>query len=319
VRREWPFARADLPDYPPFWVASRLADIREVASRNTEFLSGQGGLLSHDQLASERRRGAGQLFRSIVVMNEPEHAKYRALTQSWFQRAPLRRFEAKIRDLARRSVARIGELGSEFDFAQEIAAHYPLLVILAILGVPEADEPFLLRLTREYFGNADAELSRGQTARSGVEALATTRAVIEEATKYFSELAAERRRAPRDDLASVVANSSIVSISRSCAISPLYIQAKIHDTGSRLSSPSSWRVTVSTVPTSARPLSNRSGASPVFGSSSPLAKPKGKNHSRPQKYPLSCQIACASSSVLAIMMSRSTPIPSPGARPETSP
>jgi cytochrome P450 len=209
VRREWPFARADLPDYPPFWVASRLADIREVASRNTEFLSGQGGLLSHDQLASERRRGAGQLFRSIVVMNEPEHAKYRALTQSWFQRAPLRRFEAKIRDLARRSVARIGELGSEFDFAQEIAAHYPLLVILAILGVPEADEPFLLRLTREYFGNADAELSRGQTARSGVEALATTRAVIEEATKYFSELAAERRRAPRDDLASVVANSSI--------------------------------------------------------------------------------------------------------------
>jgi cytochrome P450 len=209
VRREWPFARAELPDYPPFWVASRLADIREVSSRNTEFLSGQGGLLTNDQLASERRRGAGQLFRSIVVMNEPEHAKYRALTQSWFQRAPLRRFEPKIRDLARRCVAQIAELGSEFDFAQEIAAHYPLLVVLAILGVPEADEPFILRLTCEYFGNADAELSRAETTRSGVEAIASTRAVIEEATKYFAELAAERRRTPRDDLASVVANGVI--------------------------------------------------------------------------------------------------------------
>ena len=209
MRREWPFARAELPDHPPFWVASRLADIREVAGRHREFLSGQGGLLTHEQLGSERRRGAGQLFRSIVVMNEPEHAKYRALTQSWFQRAPLRRFEPMIRELARRHVARIAELGDEFDFAAEIAAHYPLLVVLAILGVPEADEPFILRLTREYFGNADAELNRGQAQRSGVEAIASTRAVIEEATKYFSELAAERRRAPRDDLASVVANGAI--------------------------------------------------------------------------------------------------------------
>jgi hypothetical protein len=70
-------------------------------------------------------------------------------------------------------------------------------VVLAILGVPEADEPFILRLTREYFGNADAELSRGQTRASGVEAIASTRAVIEEATKYFAELArsAAARRA----------------------------------------------------------------------------------------------------------------------------
>src|SRR5262249_32719956 len=68
---------------------------------------------------------------------------------------------------------------------------------------------FVLRLTREYFGNADAELARGQLARSPVEAIASTRAVIEEAAKYFSELAAQRRRSPRDDLASVVANGRI--------------------------------------------------------------------------------------------------------------
>jgi cytochrome P450 len=209
VRREHPFARAELSDYPPFWVASKLAELREVAGRHREFRSGQGGLLTHEQLASERARGAGQLFRSIVVMNEPEHAKYRELTQGWFQRAPLRRFEPRIRDLARRHVDRLAALGAECDFASEIAAHYPLLVVMAILGVPEEDEAFVLRLTREYFGHADEELSRGQTARSPVEGIATTRAVIEEATKYFAELSAQRRRAPRDDLASVVANGRI--------------------------------------------------------------------------------------------------------------
>lgn len=209
VRRERPFARAELPEYPPFWVASKLAEIREVASRHGEFLSGQGGLLTNDQLASEGRRGAGQLFRSIVVMNEPDHAKYRGLTQTWFQRAALRRFEPQIRALALRHVDRLAALGGECDFAREIAAHYPLLVAMAILGVPEEDEPFILRLTREYFGSADDELNRGQVARSPVEAIASTRVVIEEATKYFSQLSAERRRAPRDDLASVVANGRI--------------------------------------------------------------------------------------------------------------
>src|SRR5262249_47540672 len=143
------------------------------------------------------------------VMNEPEHAKYRNLTQSWFQRAPLRRFEPRIRALARRCVDRLAALGGECDFAQEIAAHYPLLVVMAILGVPEEDAPFILRLTREYFGHADAELSRGRTAASPEASIASTRAVIEEAAKYFSELSADRRRAPRDDLASVVANGRI--------------------------------------------------------------------------------------------------------------
>src|SRR6185295_8246573 len=124
-------------------------------------------------LASERRRGAGQLFRSIVVMNEPQHAKYRNLTQSWFQRAPLRRFEPRIRELARRHVDRLADLGGECDFAQEIAAHYPLLVVMAILGVPEEDAPFILRLTREYFGHADEDLSREKAARSPVASIAS--------------------------------------------------------------------------------------------------------------------------------------------------
>lgn len=209
IRREHPFARAELPEYPPFWVASRLADIREVASRNNEFLSGLGGLLTREQLAFEAQRGAGRLFRSIVAMNEPDHRAYRALTQSWFQLASLRRFEPRIRALARRHVERLAACGGSCDFASEIAAHYPLLVVMAILGVPEEDEAFLLRLTREYFGNHDDELNRGGAPKTAVEAQASVREVVEEASAYFNALSAERRRAPADDLITVVANSRV--------------------------------------------------------------------------------------------------------------
>lgn len=209
VRRERPFARADLPEYRPFWVASKLADIREVASRNHEFLSGLGGLLTNDQLAFEAKKGAGQLFRSIVAMNEPDHRTYRALTQNWFQQSNLRRFEPRIRVFARRHVDRLAALGGECDFVREIAVHYPLLVVMAILGVPEEDEPFILRLTREYFGNADDDLNRGGVARTPVEAMASVREVIEEATGYFAHLSAERRRAPAGDLITVIANTQV--------------------------------------------------------------------------------------------------------------
>jgi cytochrome P450 len=209
VRREYPFARADLAEYSPFWVASKLADIREIASRNHEFLSGMGGLMTKAALAFEIESGAGQQFRSIVSMNEPDHKTYRLLTQEWFQLKTLRRFEEQIRHLARRYVNRLAELGGECDFVREVALHYPLLAVMAILGIPEEDEPFILRLTREFFGNADGELNRGRSARTPVEAVAAQREVVAEANEYFRRLSADRRRNPTDDLASLIANSRI--------------------------------------------------------------------------------------------------------------
>jgi cytochrome P450 len=209
VRRETPFARAELEEYPPFWVATKLADIREVASRNHEFLSGMGALLTRDEIAFQRAIGAGRQFRSIVAMNEPDHRKYRALTQSWFQLASLRRFETRFRALARRQVDRLAELGGACDFAAEIASHYPLLVILTILGASEADEPFLLRLTREFFGNVDQDLNRGKVRLSATDAIASQEAVVADARRYFEALSAARRRTPGDDLASVVANAEV--------------------------------------------------------------------------------------------------------------
>jgi cytochrome P450 len=209
VRRECPFARAELDEYPPFWVASTVDDIRDVAGRNEEFLSGLGGLMTKEALAFQIESGAGQQFRSIVGMNEPDHKKYRALTQAWFQLKSLRRFEEQIRAIARRYVDRLAAAGGECDFVGKVAVHYPLLAVMAILGVPEDDEPFILRLTREFFGNADDELNRGGMARTPVEAVAAQREVVDDANRYFRKLSADRRGEPTDDLASVIANGEV--------------------------------------------------------------------------------------------------------------
>jgi len=93
-------------------------------------------------------------------------------------------------------------IGPECDFAQEVAVNYPLYVILSLLGLPESDFPRMLKLTQELFGNEDEEFSRGQSAEE-------LNAVILDFFNYFTQLTAERRKNPTEDLASAIANAKI--------------------------------------------------------------------------------------------------------------
>jgi cytochrome P450 len=206
IRRDHPFARADLPDYAPFWVASKFDDIQSVARRNDVFLSGLAGLSTREMAATMSSEGQG--FRSVVGMNEPEHLKYRLLTQAWFVPKNIRRLEDGIRALARRYADRMAAAGGEIDFVREIGVHYPLLVVMSILGMPPEDEPMMLRLTQEYFGNSDAELTRRGTMTAD-EIRAGLMETIGEVMAYFRVLTEDRRRNPADDLASIIANGLI--------------------------------------------------------------------------------------------------------------
>src|SRR5581483_9686512 len=118
--------------------------------------------------------------------------------------------------------------------------------------------------------------------------------------------------------ATSVANSSMERSSRSWGTRPFHSQAKIHRAGSRANSRSSWRVTVSTDPTSARLSARKSGISPVSGWGRPLSNPNGANQEAKPNIGPSAHKAMASSSVSATTTSRSRPIPSPGSRPEVS-
>ncbi len=209
VRRDFPFARASLPEYRPFWVASRYDDIQAVARRNDVFLSGLGGLQTNEALKFMQESGAGTQFRSVVAMNEPDHRKYRLLTQAWFQPKNLRQIEERLRKLAKQYVDKLAATGGECDFVSEIAVHYPLMVIMSILGVPDEDEPFMLRLTQEYFGSEDAEMNRAKAAMSPVEVQASISKVVADANSYFRKVSEQRRREPKDDLATVIANAEI--------------------------------------------------------------------------------------------------------------
>ena len=92
---------------------------------------------------------------SLVQMDNPDHFAYRKITQGSLLPQNLKALEARIREIARGFIDRMAEHGDRCDFARDVAFLYPLHVIMEVLGVPESDEPRMLKLTQELFGNAD--------------------------------------------------------------------------------------------------------------------------------------------------------------------
>src|SRR5690606_40775198 len=93
-------------------------------------------------------------------------------------------------------------LGGECDFVTDVAVWYPLRVIMTVLGVPPGDEAFMLKLTQEIFGASDPDMQRG----GDVTALNNT---ITDFFNYFTAMTADRRKNPKDDVATVIANATI--------------------------------------------------------------------------------------------------------------
>lgn len=217
LRANQPLGIASVPNYDPFWVVTRHADILKISQNNSLFLSGARGTTLSDQPTTARVMditGTPHLVKSLVQMDGSEHRNYRALTQAWFMPGSIRKRDAAIAaladDAARGFAALAGPDGSgRCDFVQDVAMAYPLKVVMQILGVPDADYPRMLRLTQELFGPTDPDTARAVAAMSTADYLQMLMATVADFTAYFEAINADRRANPRDDLASLIANATI--------------------------------------------------------------------------------------------------------------
>ncbi|MEM9623138.1 MAG: cytochrome P450 [Pseudomonadota bacterium] len=204
LRTNAPVRRLAPEGFAPFWNITRYQDIKEIESQKRVFINDPRPVLGPDmaQAIVQQMSGRKHLVRSLVQMDDPDHMKYRVLTQGWFMGSNLRKLEGRVAQLASHYVDRMAEMGGECDFVKDIAIWYPLRVIMSILGVPEEDEPLMLKLTQELFGSSDPDVTRSFE-------MAEFMNVVMDFEQYFRDLTAARRRNPTDDVASVIANATI--------------------------------------------------------------------------------------------------------------
>lgn len=214
LRREMPLAVAQPQGFDPFWVVTKHADILEVERQNELFHNGDRATtlvnIEMDARVRKMMGGSPHMVKSLVQMDNPEHGGYRRLTQPYFLTQNLKKLDGRVREIAKAAVDRMARLNGTCDFARDVAFLYPLHVIMEILGVPEVDEPRMLKLTQELFGQSDPELNRAAGAMLDPEAaLASLQSVIADFVTYFNAITENRRAEPRDDVASVIANGEV--------------------------------------------------------------------------------------------------------------
>jgi len=100
--------------------------------------------------------------------------------------------EARATTLVDALVERSGPAGDAVDFMDGFAYPLPVQIICALLGVPASDEVWF----RERAGALTVVIEQTYDGTAGEAA----DAAAEDLTGYFTDLVAERRRDPRDDL-----------------------------------------------------------------------------------------------------------------------
>jgi len=201
LRREDPVHLVEGEGFNPFWAITKHADVLDIEAKNHLFLNNPRPVLG-TAADDARRAEQGDMLRTLIHVDDPEHRQLRGVTAEWFLPKNLAKLEGQLAALAKRYVDRMVELGGECDFAKDITMQMPLNVILAIMGLPETDYPRMLKLTQELFGAADEDLRRGDSAEDLI-------AVVQDFFVYFTQLTEDRRAHPTDDLVSVVANATI--------------------------------------------------------------------------------------------------------------
>lgn len=201
LRRTTPALRVETAHHRPFLALTRHADVLHVERHSDRYLNTERSVLSSDAQHEAHGRQQASL-KTLIHMDGDEHRKHRAVTSGWFKTSAVRSLESSVTALAETAVDRMAALGGRCDFVADVALHFPLEVIVSILGLPTADASRMLQLTQELFGSGDPAVRRAGTDADVGEVLLDFR-------RYFAELADARRAHPTSDLASVIANAVV--------------------------------------------------------------------------------------------------------------
>src|SRR6478736_7809377 len=185
------------PDGEGFWSVATHAETLEVLRDPATYSSETGGDRPYGGTLIQDLPVAGLV---LNMMDDPRHARIRRLVSSGLTPRMIRRVEDDLRARARILLDGV-ESGVSFDFLGDVAAELPMQMICILLGVPEADRHMLFEAVEPGFD------FRG--SRKSFEPDLDSAAARERMIAYGTELIAEKRRNPGDDMLSIVVQATL--------------------------------------------------------------------------------------------------------------
>jgi cytochrome P450 len=175
-----------------FWCVTKLADLQSISQRPRLFSSERGTqLFELDPARRAQMQRRTDVAPNIIRMDPPRHNRYRKLAIGPFTPGRIAGMEGRIRAIAKRSLDAL-DPSAPVELVEQIAIPLPMFVIAEMLGVPTEDY-------QDFRRWSDAMVAAGGGEHS--DELAAT---IGELIQYLVDVANQRRRAPRDDLISLL-------------------------------------------------------------------------------------------------------------------
>jgi cytochrome P450 len=187
------------PNAPGFWAITRHADIQAVSKDAKVFSSSLelGGVLLEDIPADFL-----EATQSILVMDDPRHAKVRKVISSTFTPRRVALIEEQIRTQARLIIDAV-QTESEIDFVSQVSARLPMWTISEMVGIAEADRERVTDAANAMVGWNDPEyVGDGDPISVLMNSMATLHGAA------FG-LVEARRESPADDLITALVQAEV--------------------------------------------------------------------------------------------------------------
>ncbi|MFI9254334.1 cytochrome P450 [Streptomyces sp. NPDC053069] len=177
---------------PGFWAISKYADVVGIYRDNKQFTSERGNVLT------TLLQGEDSASRKMLAVTDGQrHREIRNLMLKSFSPRVLEPVVAGVHRRTRELVGQALERG-RLDFVTDVADHIPINTIGDLMDVPAADRERLVEWNTQT-------LSRHSSEDSALDELMARNEIL----LYFSELAAERRKNPGEDVISVLATATV--------------------------------------------------------------------------------------------------------------
>jgi cytochrome P450 len=213
LRENMPIARAELEGYDPVWLVSKHADVSAIYLDNWTFHNADHNIILYPQIGDKYLRdalgGNTRVLDNLTYMEEEEHRDHRAALAPHFLPKEVRKYNPRIRELAKEFVDKMLDYDGECDFVDVVSRDFPLTTVMEMITVPHEDYDLMMRLTQETFGGEDPDWKRPGLPDTPEAAARSWAESVSDFYDYFEDIRKDRLANPRDDLSTVVVNARL--------------------------------------------------------------------------------------------------------------
>jgi hypothetical protein len=216
------------PTEPGFWALTRYEDIRAVSLDPMTFSSQKGGIqIAYGAPETRHPKLFAATLDTMISTDAPAHLQMRKEHMPFFMPGAIQSLRARVDAKVAALLEGIAAIASgkaerpkvtaslpqgQIDLVETLSAELPLFTLCEILGVPEPDRPKLVDWMH-YLEVAQDTLTRlrfgGEITADDMAFVGVFLQKVEEMFAYGREALLARRKEPRNDLLSAIANMRV--------------------------------------------------------------------------------------------------------------